>query len=172
MSLPDVNVFPAPLSSTTRTEASALAWRNASTTAAYIAPVRAFFFSGRLNKTSSIDPACVTRTSLIGFSPMTDLRLSDQVVDLHREGGDQIGDLAFNKKEFRQPLDPRLVHIECSGDLDLQHVHIVAWPSVVPRYIAAGIGVVAADEIALAAQQRLRRAGNAWCAGGPVQIAQ
>src|SRR5580692_6836126 len=116
MSLPVVNVSPAPLSSTTRTEASAFAWRNASVTAAYIAPVRAFFFSGRLNKTSSIGPACVTRTSLIGLSPVTDLRLSNQIVDLHRQGGDQIGDLAFYKKEFRQPLDPRLIHIECSGD--------------------------------------------------------
>ena len=46
--------------------------RNASTTAAYIAPVRAFFFSGRLNWISSTGPACVTRMSLIGIPRLSD----------------------------------------------------------------------------------------------------
>src|ERR1700733_380706 len=85
MSLPEVKVSPAPLSSTTRIAGSLSARWNASTTAAYIAPVRAFFFSGRLNRISSTEPASVTATSVMGVSrfwlPESDVRHSGRTSD-------------------------------------------------------------------------------------------
>src|SRR5438874_1852662 len=98
MSLPDVKVSPVPLSSTTRIAASASACRNASTTAAYIAPVSAFFFSGRLKTTSSTGPVCVIRTSLMGV-PLPLSRLPDQIVHLQCQGRDKVGDLLLHKQE-------------------------------------------------------------------------
>src|SRR5471030_2845841 len=107
MSLPAVKVSPDPLSSTTRMADSSSARWNASTTARYIAPVSAFFFSGRLNRTSRTGPVRVTRTSLIGL-PLS----ADQIVDLQREPGDQIGDLLLDDRKAGQPLDPRFVHVQ------------------------------------------------------------
>src|ERR1700712_6058754 len=168
MSLPDVKVSPEPLNSTTRIARSSSARCNASTTAAYIATVRAFFFSGRLNSTSSTGPCCVTSTSLMGFSCL----LSDQVMHPQRDRRDQIGHLLLDEGKIARPLEQRLVHVERAGDLDLQHMHVVRRFTVMLRYEAARIGGVAANQKAPAAQQGLCHARDPGRAGHSVQVAK
>src|SRR6516164_5922596 len=121
----------------------------------------AFLDVSSLNLTAPQAPSFFSPCSILG-------RRANGV----REPCDEAGDAVADCGEAGQPLDSAFVHVQLAGDLDLQRMDALTWPTIVARDVAAGIRVVAPHAVAQVHEQKLHQPREAGCAGRTMGVAE